>query len=68
MNTLKNKETTRNKTRQQKLNHRNKYIGCFTSKYSGPFLNWIREEMKLMTLHKALHLIYDVERTGLAGM
>ena len=52
---------------ETKLSSRNLIEGINTwtvplVRYSGPFLKWIKEQRKLMTMHKALHPRDDVDR------
>ena len=66
----KNQKITRNKTLEQEPCQRDKYLGCPPCKILGTILEVDREELKqmeqrtrkLMTVYKALHLRYDVDR------
>ncbi len=46
--TLKNKKTSQNQALQQKSHQKNKHLSSPLIKYSGPFLKWMKEELRQM--------------------
>ena len=71
---MKNKKASRNQTLLPKPQYMDEHLASPLVRYSGPFLKWIREELREMNqrirllkfIHKALHMRDDTDRQNVS--